>query len=647
SKNYPNAIKTIDMAFELSKKNGVKYLTQEFYNNLGLIYFYENQVSKAKEIFELALNSSPASESNQNILISIKNNLGDCEFRGQSYSQALKHYFEALSFSENSFLKFISPIIQLKIGKSYEELYLLNKNESDRKNAERYFQFALNRFKENRDLKNLQKALSIVASFYSKINELDKAKKYFFDLDEINLLIELKPEDFLKTFAIKPEYEFDFLNVAVNQNKELAYKIFQNLKFQNVFEYFLKFRDFNFLDGDLSKVFNSLREEILVKNTYEKIYIQEISLPSAQRINEKIKIAKEELSKTNEKVEELISNLASTYQALNTIFEKKTQLDFISNNEQIFVELIPTNENLICFYVSKTGIQVKTIKIDLENLRFNLKTLFQNLNSFTQDELKEFSSTNFGAIADEIISGVINSNSRIRKITFLLNGSDLDFLPHLFYSKKFEQFISEKFSVDYSIFISDDGKISEIKSIGFLKNGKILSNDELISKVNRSDEKSSREKISQRQIRVGLPKKEEIQENKSELNNKNFDFVVTIDNLILNSTSPELNYFDSASRYYFKELLKTKPKFLLLKSVSIDNINLFYLFFSQFYFGKINYIVLPVTKSSQEITDNFLYNYAKRVENKTPLASLNEFFELLKTDKNNIKQNNYWIIYQN
>ncbi|MCX8056322.1 MAG: tetratricopeptide repeat protein, partial [Ignavibacteria bacterium] len=47
SKNYPNAIKTIDMAFELSKKNGVKYLTQEFYNNLGLIYFYENQVSKA------------------------------------------------------------------------------------------------------------------------------------------------------------------------------------------------------------------------------------------------------------------------------------------------------------------------------------------------------------------------------------------------------------------------------------------------------------------------------------------------------------------------------------------------------------------------------------------------------------------------
>ncbi|MGB9665464.1 MAG: tetratricopeptide repeat protein, partial [Ignavibacteria bacterium] len=203
SKNFPNAIKSFDMAFEIQNKSGINYLSQQLYNNIGLIYFYENQIQKAKEFFETAFNLKTTSETNQLTLIAIRNNLGDCEFQSGSYSKALDYYKEALALSEQSFLKFLSPILQLKIARSLEKLYFINHNDTDKKSAERFYQFAINRFEENRDEENLSKALTLISSFYTRINERKKAENYFEKLEDLKINLSLKPDENLRAFALK------------------------------------------------------------------------------------------------------------------------------------------------------------------------------------------------------------------------------------------------------------------------------------------------------------------------------------------------------------------------------------------------------------------------------------------------------------
>ncbi len=652
SRNFPNALKSFDMAFEILNKTGLRYLNQEIYNNIGLIYFYENQISKAKEFFETAFNSFSASESNQHILISIKNNLGDCEYQNQSYSRALNYYKEALTISENSFLKFLSPVLQLKIAKSYEQLYLLNKNESDKKTAERFYEFAVNRFEENHDYKNLQKALTNIASFYHKMGEEKKSYRYFSKLKELKNFIELKPDDNLKTFAIKLEYDFSFIPSVINQQKsDELFSFLQNLKFQETFEYFLRFRDYDFFDEKHSKLIHDLKKEILTQNTYQRIFTQEISLPSGQRIKEKVKVSERELEESSEKLDDLLQKVRSSFDFLISLSDSKSLGDLIVNSDKIFVELIPAGDFLVAFFVTKNGIVSRTFKIDLENLKFNLKILTENLDAFDQNELKEFSSNNFGQIADELISLVLSLNSKTKEIIFLTNGSELDFLSHLFFSKKYGQFISEKFIVGYSLFILDDIKDQKIKSIGILKNGILSSPTSKSSELKKlvSPELEQEELQRKRKIRIGL--REEMISNKEEAiesTANNFDCVISFDNLVFNSSSPELTYFESQRKFYLRDLLNARPKYVLLKSVKYEETVTLHLLLSSLSYAGVKVIILPMMNKAQENAENFLYNYSKRVENKNLIEASEDFFVSLREGlKGFYNFSLYWLRFNN
>lgn len=652
SRNFPNALKSFDMAFEILNKTGLRYLNQEIYNNIGLIYFYENQISKAKEFFETAFNSITPAESNQHILISIKNNLGDCEYHNQSYSKALNYYKEALTISENSFLKFLSPVLQLKIAKSYEQLYLLNKNESDKKSAERFYEFALNRFEENHDYENLQKALTYIASFYHKMGEGQKSYKYFSKLKELVFFIELKPDDNLKTFAIKLDYDLSFIPSVINQQKsDELFNFLQNLKFQETLEHFLRFRDHNFLDEQHSKLIHDLKKEILTQNTYQRIFTQEISLPSGQRIKEKVKVSEKELEESSKKLDDLLQKVRSSFGFLSSVGDGKSFGDLAISSDKVFVELIPAGDFIIAFFVNKNGIVGRTIKIDLENLRFNLKILTKNLDEFDQNELKEFSSINFGQIADELISNVLSLNSKTKEIIFLTNGSELDLLSHLFFSKKYARFIAEKFIVGYSLFISDDLKDQKIKSIGILKNGMLSTSTTKSSELQKIvSPKSEQEELQRkRKIRIGF--REEIKSNKEETietTANNFDCVVSLDNLVFNSSSPELSYFESQRKFYLRDLLNARPKYVLLKSVKYEETVTLHLLLSSLSYAGVKVIILPMTKKAQENADNFLYNYSKRVENKNLIEASEEFFVSMREGfKGFYNFSLYWLRFNN
>lgn len=657
SKNFPSALKSFDMAIEINNKSGLKYLNQEIYNNIGLVYFYENQILKAKEIFELALNSVQSEESNQLILISLKNNLGDCEFQNQVYSNAIKYYKEALDLSERSFLKFLSPILQLKIAKSFERLYFINNQESDKKSAERFYQFAVNRFKENYDWKNLQKALTSFSSFYSKIGDKKKSISYFDELKRLDTFFELKPDDHLKYFAIKPDYDFAFLPILINQNEvENVFKFIEKLKFNNALEYFLRFRNFNFLEIEQAKKLESLKREILYLNTYQRILTNEISLPPSQRIKEKLKIASKITEDTEEKIKQLLNSLSNDYKFIKYINSDEEIFKFIDDRNKVYVELFPTEKDLVGFFISKEKLKAKIFSSDVENFKFNLQILSNNLNVFSLDELKNFSSNNFSQIADELIDEINLNYRSAREIIFISNQTKSDFFPHLFYSKKNNQFIFERFEISYSYFIGNENLLSKVNSLNILKEGRLQSSNEISSnQLQEIQVLSHRDKeLTKRKIRLGLrqPHETEIKTSvKSEV--KESDGIIILDDVLFNSSSPELSYLKTKSqtqqsKFYLRELMSAKAKFLLFRSLKLDDLQDLGLFLSIFSFTKTNLIILPFPNTVPEITENFLYNYIKRVENKNLNQASKEFFDLIKNQKElKIKAELYWIKFIN
>lgn len=656
SKNYSGALKTFDMAIEILNKSGEKYLIQEIYNNIGLIYFYEGQISKAKEFFELAFNLIPSSNSNQQILISLKNNLGDCEYQNQVFSKAIEHYKIALSYSESSYLKYLSPVIQLKIAKSYEQLYFVNSQENDRKLAERFFQFAINRFEEIHDWKNLQCALSSVANFYFRLDDLKSSAEYFKRLQELKILIDLKPDDNLKSFALKPEFDFSFIPALIDQNKiEEVFKLIESLKFQNAFEYFLRFQSFNFLEEILSKKVENLKKDFLLLNTYQKIFTQEISLPASQRIKEKIRIASKKIEETNKRTEEIIESLLEELVNYKFLFLNGGVTELVKDSSKIYVELIPVEQSLICFFLSSSGLSAKVLRLNMDNLKFNLQILSGNLENFTFDELKNFSVLNFSQIADEILSEIYSKHSGVKEIISLINQKETDFLLHLFYSKKYNQFISQNFDVSYSFFIPCKIPNKELKSMGLLKDGILMPSNELVStkRFKNSIQLNTEKKVKIKQgFRIGLQEKIKIEDDKNNpLGFNNLNGVIVFDDLVINNSTPELTYFESKNkqtRFLLRRLMDFRVNFILIRSLRSIALKELAIFLSLFSFSEVALMIIPISESPQEITENFLYNYITRVENKDLKFASLEFFDKLKNEtKIKSKTDLLWIKFIN
>jgi tetratricopeptide (TPR) repeat protein len=660
SKNFSNAIKSFDMAIEIQNKNGSNYLKQDIYNNIGLIYFYQKQISRAKEFFEAALNLSSSSESNQLILIAIRNNLGDCDFQSGSYSRAIDNYKEALALSEQSFLKFLSPILQLKLAISYEKLYFINHNDADKKNAERFYQFAINRFEENRDEENLNRALSSIASFYVRIGEKNKAKKYYEKLYDLAINISLKPDEHLRPFAIKPDFDFAFLQALIEEEKfDQAYRIIYLKKVKDLFEYFLRFRDFNFFDDNTKETLQKFKNEILALNTYQQILRQELSLPSSQRIKEKYNKASKFCDEKSQNVEEYLKSLSEKFIFLKPLKEKNFK-NLIEPDDKIFVEFYPAGENLIYFIIGKKGIQAKTLKADLTSLNFNSNIILKNINTFSIDQVVNFSRDNLSWLIDDLLKSIEQNFTSVKEISFLLNGSELDFVPHLIYSKRLNDFLRGKYFISYSYLPISKSNAGDIKSFAILSQCRLVDFEDLRRKdktqlVSRDKTLSDKSKL-----RVGLR-----DENTNKINNedfglnKHFDAVFVHDRLFINETSPELIYIQSSAngsnlksksseRIYLKEIFRLSPGLILLKNFDVETKSSYLNFLSLFSLLKPAVIIFPITNTDQELSENFLYNYKERAENKNLREASTIFWKMIQENqKDGFKNFLIWINFTN
>ncbi len=642
--NFPQAMKSFELAFELMNKNQQRYLIQEIYNNIGLIYFYENQITKAREIFELALNAIRSTESNQLILISIYNNLGDCDFKNSSYSKAIEEYKKALNICDNSYFKFLSPLFLLKIAKSHEKLYYMNSDEQFKKSAERFYKYAINRFEENGDDRNLKKALTSISSFYFRINEDKEALKFIKKLNDLNFPIQVKENDYDKLFALRPEFDYSFLSGLVKEKRyEEAYLIVVNQKIENALETFLKFYDFSFLDEELNEQFIKLKQEIFLKNTFQNIIIQELALPSAQRVREKIRAVEKKLIDTNRNVQKLLENLSIKFSIIKTILENQLFYKTKEFDNKLYIEIIPTEENLIVFFVSRGIIKAKLLSEDIESLIFSYQILEQNLDNFSTEQIISYSAQNFGSLTDEILSEIYKINPSISELIFLLNDSKLNLLSHYLYSNNHKKFLSEMYDIKYTYLFNNNLTGRRLSSIGILKNGEFFDEDTFLQ---RNENMSVQKKVSaqnkssyERKIRIGFKEKTSTSAGLTKNNNSEFSLLIIFDHMVIKQVSPELTYFESGNgrggtkhETYLKEILKLKPEMLLFLNLKSENFPKLIFLMKIFEFTKTS-CILPVTEIANEISENFLYNYMKRVQDKTLSEAFKIFHDSFKNGK--------------
>ncbi len=656
SKNFPNAIKSFDMAFEIQNKNGINYLSQQLYNNIGLIYFKENQIQKAKEFFETALNLKSASETDQLILIAIRNNLGDCESQSGSYSKAIEYYNEALALSEQSFLKFLSPVIQLKIAKSFEKLYFINHNDADKKSAERFYQFAVNRFEEIRDEENLFKALTLISSFYVRVNERKKAAKYFDRMEDLKINLSLKSDENLRVFALNPDFDISFLEFFIDKKDfEKAYRIIHLRKIKSGIEYFLRFHNFNFLDKSSQEIFQNLKNEVFALNTYQQIFKQELALPSPQRIKEKLQTAEKIFDEKTKLVDDYLKKLSDKYLFLQPIISQTKFENLVKEDGKVFVEYYPADENLFYFLIGKKGVYAKSLKSDLASLKFNSRILVKNIDEFSYKEIIDFSKDNLSWLIDDLLKEIDQKFPATKEINFLLNGLELDFIPHLIFSKKLNGFLKDEYFVSYSYIFYPRTESDLLKSFGVLKNGQVVELQNMENKNRSTQVLKEKTSLKKPELRIGLRENLTSPKVDSISIKKNIDAIFILDNILMNEASPELIYFQNlnkrlmkttkvSQKFSLREIFRFHPKLIFLNGFNLKEHQSYLEFFSLIEFVDLEKIIFPIIDQGQELSENFLYNYKERAENKNLKEASSIFWKMIsENQKESLKNSFNWI----
>ncbi|MGB9664832.1 MAG: hypothetical protein ACPL25_07950, partial [Ignavibacteria bacterium] len=461
-------------------------------------------------------------------------------------------------------------------------------------------------------------------------------------------------------FALKPDFDYTFIEFLIEQKKfENAYRIVHLHKIKNVLEYFLRFHDFDFLENNHQVLLQNFKNEILSINTYQQILRQELSLPFSQRIKEKLKAASKICDEKNKRIEEHLKNLSHKYSFLQPIISQTNFENLIQNDSKIFAEIFPTEENLFYFLIGNKGIYAKSLKSDLSSLKFNSKILLKNFDQFTLNEIIEFCKENLSWLIDDILKEIEQKYPATKEIVFLLNGSEFDLIPSLVYSIKLNGFLRDKYFVSYSYLL--DVKTGD----GLIRNFAVLKNGQLVEIGNRGDQNE----LIQTQTQKTILKKPEIRirfrENltSSKIDSisikKNFEGIFIFDNLFVNEASPELIYFKSlnersnkstisSDRIYLRDIFQRNPELFFLSDFKLDERHSNLKFFSLFEFIKSVQVIFPVNSYGQEISENFLYNYKERVENKNLKEASTILLQLLSRDqKESLKNSLKWISFTN
>ncbi len=627
SNDFVNALEMFSRSYKLENSYSLNYLSSELMNSLGQVYFHLKSFQQAKTFFEEGLKRATSKETSPLALISLHNNLGDFEFNFGSYTKAIDYYSKALEVSDKSYLKYLSPILQLKIARCYENLYSINLNETDKKTAERFYNFSVNRFRENKDFNNFRIAATNLASFYYRTGEVKKSIELFKDFSTQELIINLITDDEMRNFIFKPDYDFTFLLPLIESNKvKEAFKFLYKIKVKKSLEYFLKFQKFDFLNSDIRDLILELKKDLYQLNTYHRILIQELALPESQRIKEKVKFASKNYSKVKENLDEKIKSLTEHYQFLKPSFEEVNFSEMIKSKNLVYIAPVLASNQLMLFIISSNGIESFRIKIDGESFKNNLKLLSFNLSNFKRDEFQKFVQESFSQIRKEFFNFINSRKYKLEEIVFLLNDSELNLLSHILFASLDEKNSIKQHHLSYSYLIND--RTTNTKDLKF----EILRSGKFQSLIATHQEKRSVRPNLEKNLRVGL-RKESNESTNNELSViQNANCLLVQDKLIINQMSPEYSFLlpeNSRSQseknelMNFANILNRKYKFILFNNITYSNLNELIRFISLFDFTDIPCIVISLNQNAQEFSTEFLYNYEKSRER----FSIDEFFE--------------------
>lgn len=627
SNDFVNALAMFSKSYELDNTYSLNYLSTELMNSLSQVYFYLKSYKQARTLFEEGLKKATGRETAPIVLVSFQNNLGDFEFHFGSYTKAIDFYSKALEISDNSYLKYLSPIIQLKLARCYENLFIINSNEKDKKAAERFYNYAVNRFSENKDYNNLLIALTNLASFYHKTGELKKSINLFKDFTNQDFVINLVSEDETKNFLFKPDYDFTFLLSLIESNKiKDAYNFLYKIKVKKSLEYFLKFQKFDFLNSDVRDLILELKKDLYQLNTYHRILIQELALPEGQRIKDKVKQAAKSYLILRENIDEKINLITNHFQFLKPSFQDVDYTQLVKSKELIYIEPIIISNHLILFIISNKGIESLKINIDAESFKNNLKLLSFNLPNFKRNELKNFVQENFGYIRKEFFNFLKSRKYKANKFVFLLNDFEMDFLSHTLFTNFSDDTLSDQFNFSYSYLINE--RATSTKPLIF----EVLNAGRFQPILKSHQQKQTIKEKPERRFKVGIGHEFNETSVTDASTNLHANCLLVKDKLIINQVSPEYIFLlpeNSIDKSVDKELMNLTSvldrefELILFNNVKYTNLNELSRFISLFHFTDISGLVISINKNSQEFSTEFLYNYQKRGER----FSMNEFFK--------------------
>lgn len=188
----------------------------------------------------------------------------------------------------------------------------------------------------------------------------------------------IKPTEWELDFAIGLEKDFSFAPLFIKNNRtEILYKILLQDKASKIFSYFLRLNDFSPPSLEINKTILRLKENIYKQSSYQEILIKEKALLSQQRDKEKLKIVKSNLRSLYKLIKQQVDTLTNLDKNFHDLFSLNINYNQISS-AKLFIEFLPTEDNLILFFISNKGIEAKIILTDLIMQNYNLSLIRNN-----------------------------------------------------------------------------------------------------------------------------------------------------------------------------------------------------------------------------------------------------------------------------
>jgi tetratricopeptide (TPR) repeat protein len=603
SGNTISALESFDFAIGLNSRIESNYLSAVIFNNIGLTYFYQKEFLLAFEAFNAAAEKNRLVERDEYLDIIIKINLGDASFELKQFSKAREYFISALSEADLSFFKYLSPYIHVKISECDQKLGEILSDSKSISSAETFLKYSLERFKELSDPQGQRLTISKLINLYQNSGQQEKIKSLLLKNEELSQdhSFKLKEWSYLIAKNFEKESSVSFVTAYEKQNDiNSAFITLSHEKILNLRRFFLRFNNFDFLKKDEAYRVDMVKKETHKQESYQEILIKELSLPSAQRDNDRIELLEEEIENSKGKINELVKELKSMDESkYSVLFDDSHYLLSEGSKldpKKIYVEFIPLEKELLIFLISQKGIESFVSNITKEDFDFLTADLYRNFSQYSVEEHKKIS----GRLFIETFGRIRNKILNFTELIVLINKYTSNFYPHLLYSPVDQKYFNQLIQISYGSILLGSERTSSSGTI-------------LIQSTDRTDIFINEFKaIQESQLEYELFSPDKIK-------SKSFGSVFVLSNLILNSRNPNSSYVEIESgtsvdidrQLPLRKLFSLNADNIYFSKVLGDNSAIVGSINSLFNLFDGRCLIFPLIKKEKESSKFFLYNYVK------------------------------------